>query len=281
MSPPGRWCAELPRRPAHRAGRAGHRPAGRGEVSMSRSDPRAARRARAAGARRTRRRWPAAAAAAPLLRRRRWRWPRSAVSVARSATATSSSSRSAAGAESAFLVLIVIAVLIFYVLPRLMLWWRGPGRPARTRRLARSPAASGGCELAAAEAAEDDPASPPTRSSPPPAQLFLEVQAAWDADDRVASADWWRRNCSREWERRLDDFERRGWRNRVEPLEHAAGRLRGAATRRATTQWTASWCGSSARLRDYMSRTLGQRDPRAVTPHRDEPRSASTGARQA
>ena len=73
-------------------------------------------------------------------------------------------------------------------------------------------------ELAAAEAAEEDPAFAPENVRATANRLFLDIQRAWDADDRVALRGLVSPDLLDEWERRLDDFDRRGWRNHVEPL---------------------------------------------------------------
>ncbi|HEY1523419.1 MAG TPA: TIM44-like domain-containing protein [Solirubrobacteraceae bacterium] len=73
-------------------------------------------------------------------------------------------------------------------------------------------------ELAAAEAAEDDPAFAPDAVRSAATSLFKDIQAAWDADDRSKLGTMVGPDLMREWDRRLDDFGRRGWRNRVEPL---------------------------------------------------------------
>jgi predicted lipid-binding transport protein (Tim44 family) len=73
-------------------------------------------------------------------------------------------------------------------------------------------------ELAAAEAAEDDPAFEPERVSEQAHRLFADVQTAWDRCDRARLADLVGRDLLVEWNRRLDDFDRRGWHNRVEVL---------------------------------------------------------------
>jgi predicted lipid-binding transport protein (Tim44 family) len=69
--------------------------------------------------------------------------------------------------------------------------------------------------LAAIEAAEDDPEFAPELVQTTAEMLFTGVQVAWSAGDRAAL----RRLCGpelmHEWGRRLDDFERRGWRNQV------------------------------------------------------------------
>ncbi len=72
--------------------------------------------------------------------------------------------------------------------------------------------------LAAAEAAEQDPAFAPDVVKPAAGALFKAVQAAWDAGDRSRLSRLVAPDLLSEWERRLDGLERRGWRNRVEPL---------------------------------------------------------------
>ncbi len=73
-------------------------------------------------------------------------------------------------------------------------------------------------ELAAAEAAEDDPEFAPDTVRATATQLFMDIQTAWDADDRIHLRGLVAADLLAEWERRLDDFQRRGWRNHVEPI---------------------------------------------------------------
>jgi predicted lipid-binding transport protein (Tim44 family) len=74
-------------------------------------------------------------------------------------------------------------------------------------------------QLAAAEAAEDDPAFAPDVVKPAAASLFTQIQTAWDAGNRTALQKLVAPDLLTEWEHRLDDFQSRGWRNRVQPLE--------------------------------------------------------------
>ena len=46
-----------------------------------------------------------------------------------------------------------------------------------------------------------------------------DIQRAWDSADRYTLRRLVAPDLLREWERRLDDFEFRGWRNRVKPLD--------------------------------------------------------------
>jgi predicted lipid-binding transport protein (Tim44 family) len=78
-------------------------------------------------------------------------------------------------------------------------------RRARTRRV----------EIAAAEAAEDDAAFSPDVVREQAAKLFTDIQAAWDGPRRGRLRELVGPDLMVEWDRRLDDFERRGWRNRV------------------------------------------------------------------
>jgi predicted lipid-binding transport protein (Tim44 family) len=73
-------------------------------------------------------------------------------------------------------------------------------------------------ELAAAEAAEDDPAFAPDIVKPAAAELFTRIQHAWDDGDRATLKQLVAPELEAEWERRLDDFGRRGWRNRTQLL---------------------------------------------------------------
>ena len=74
-------------------------------------------------------------------------------------------------------------------------------------------------ELAAAEAAEDDPAFAPDEVRASAAELFRQIEAAWDARDRTKLGRLVGPDLMKEWTRRLDDFQARGWHNRVQPLE--------------------------------------------------------------
>jgi len=77
-------------------------------------------------------------------------------------------------------------------------------------------------ELASAEAADDDAAFAAERVRADATELFESVQKAWDARDRARLAQIVGSDLLVEWNRRLDDFDRKGWHNRV--------RLAGAPT---------------------------------------------------
>jgi predicted lipid-binding transport protein (Tim44 family) len=153
--------------------------------------------------------------------------------------------------------LIILAVLVMRVSPNASQWFgarqaAGPAARRRTRRRERR------VELAAAEAAEDDPSFAPENVRARAATLFHQVQAAWDAGDRATLRRLVAPELLAEWERRLDGFERKGWRNRVELLspasvEYVSLRHRdGGAGDRIT-------CRVEAKLRDYVEDVHGNR----------------------
>lgn len=71
---------------------------------------------------------------------------------------------------------------------------------------------------AAAEAAEDDPAFAPDVVVPEAVKLFKAVQAAWSVNDHARLAKIVAPDMMVEWEKRLRDFERKGWQNRVDVI---------------------------------------------------------------
>ncbi len=73
-------------------------------------------------------------------------------------------------------------------------------------------------ELAAAEAADEDPIFGPSAVRSAAAQLFTDVQLAWSTDDRIALRRLIAPSLEVEWERRLGDYQLKGWRNVVEPI---------------------------------------------------------------
>ena len=71
---------------------------------------------------------------------------------------------------------------------------------------------------ASAEAAEDDAYFASDELERHAVALFCAAQMAWDGRDRAALAKLVGPDLLVEWNRRLDDFDRRGWHNRVEVL---------------------------------------------------------------
>lgn len=87
--------------------------------------------------------------------------------------------------------------------------------------------------LAAAEAAEDDAAFAATAMVPGAQRLFGEVQEAWTARDRERLSELVGGDLLQEWRLRLDDFDRKGWHNRVRPVQPPKVRYMGLRNREA------------------------------------------------
>lgn len=98
-------------------------------------------------------------------------------------------------------------------LPRPTGWGRiKPISKKRLRERARQ------VELAAEEALVDDPAFAPETVKRDAAELHRDIVAAWNAADRATLGALIGPDLLVEWDRRLNDFERKGWRNISEVL---------------------------------------------------------------
>lgn len=157
--------------------------------------------------------------------------------------------------------LFLIWLVLTRVVPQAQRSWgaRGSSGTAQRRRVAQRQRR---VETAAAEAAEDNAAFAPDAVKANSAALFKQIQSAWTRGDRARLARMVAPELLAEWERRLDDLERRGWRNRVEVLgepsvEYVGLTHRGdAATDRVTVR-------IEARLRDYVEDRFGNHLKRA------------------
>ncbi len=144
---------------------------------------------------------------------------------------------------------------------------RGGAHRRDTRRRARR------VELAAAEAADEDPMFDPETVRAAAGALFTQIQFAWDAGDRVRLRGLVAPRLLGEWERRLDDFDRKGWRNRVEPLEEPAVEYVGLSRGNGNGSGNGNDAGAGdtdntgdrvvvrieARMRDYVTDAQGRR----------------------
>jgi predicted lipid-binding transport protein (Tim44 family) len=101
-----------------------------------------------------------------------------------------------------FLILLVIVMVVFVV---------GLVSAARLRKRRRERVRR--VELASAEAADDDPHFAADRVKEHAAGLLRAIMAAWTARDRPALRTHLGPDLLVEWERRLDDFDRKGWHN--------------------------------------------------------------------
>lgn len=163
-------------------------------------------------------------------------------------------------------VLILIGIAVLYILftravPQAPRFW-GAKSSAGTKSRRRTAERQRRVQAAAAEAAEEDPAFAADVVKPAAANLFKQVQAAWDAGDRAALARLVGADLLLEWGRRLDDMDRRGWHNHVEVLgeptvEYVGLNHRGdVASDRVTVR-------IEAKLRDYVTDRYGHHLKRA------------------
>jgi predicted lipid-binding transport protein (Tim44 family) len=111
---------------------------------------------------------------------------------------------------------------------------------------------------ASAEAAEDDAYFGADYLVPYARSLFLEAQSAWDARDRERLAKVVGEDLMIEWSRRLDDFDSKGWHNRVEVLDEPQIQYVGLVNREDDEEDRAV-VRITARLRAYVIDSGGRR----------------------
>jgi predicted lipid-binding transport protein (Tim44 family) len=106
-------------------------------------------------------------------------------------------------------------------------------------------------ELAAAEAAGDDEAFAPDAVRAEAERIFRAAQDAWNARDDARLASLLVPDLHTEWRRRLDDFARKGWHNRVDVVSCDEVEYLGLTNREghADDRVTVRIC---ATLRDYV-----------------------------
>lgn len=107
-------------------------------------------------------------------------------------------------------ILVIVLLIVAAVIVAAIVGAIGRAK-LRARRAARVKQVT----LASAEAADDDAYFEASAVQEETAALFLKVQEAWDARDVGTLATLAGPDLIVEWRRRLDDFERKGWHNRV------------------------------------------------------------------
>ena len=138
--------------------------------------------------------------------------------------------------------------------PKVQQFWRArEQRGSASRREARKRERK--VELAAAEAADVDPSFDPDHVRAAAGSLFTSIQFAWDAGDRAALRGLVAPDLLSLWERRLDDYAGKGWRNRTQPLAEPrvefVGILRKDGHDRVVVR-------IEARMRDYVVDAQGR-----------------------
>jgi predicted lipid-binding transport protein (Tim44 family) len=148
-------------------------------------------------------------------------------------------------------ILIIIAgVVLYFVFTRGTQFWRaqertGPKQSTKTSQRARR------VELAAAEAAEDDQTFAPEVVKVQAAALFKDIQQAWSNGDRARLNALVGRDLMAEWTRRLDDYDRKGWRNHVEVLGEPNVQYVGLVNRGGTDEDRVT-VKIEAKVKDYV-----------------------------
>lgn len=163
-----------------------------------------------------------------------------------------------------FLLLVfIVYLLIRYGLPPLIRWWQGretAGTAARRRVAERERKV----ELAAAEAADEDPIYAPENVRGGAVVLFKAIQVAWDSDNREQLQRMVAPELYAEWERRLEDFSRKGWRNRVQVIGEPKVDYVGLS-RKGDAKTDHVVVLIQAKLRDYVTTAMGNRIDRTDT----------------
>ncbi|HYB28208.1 MAG TPA: Tim44-like domain-containing protein [Solirubrobacteraceae bacterium] len=156
------------------------------------------------------------------------------------------------------LVLIGLFLIWFIftrVMPQAQRSWsaKGSSGTAQRRRVAKRQRR---VEMAAAVAADEDAAFAPDAVKANATALFKQVQAAWTAGDRTKLARLVAPDLLVEWERRLDDLNRRGWTNHIEVLGEPTVEYVGLARR--GEDGDSVTIRIEAKLRDYVVDRFGR-----------------------
>ena len=130
--------------------------------------------------------------------------------------------------------------------------------------------------LAAAEAAQDDAAFAADRVGAEAGALFVDIQKAWDGRDRPRLRELIGGDLLVEWERRLDDFDAKGWHSRVQRRAASPRSSTWASSTARPTRRTAPSCASARRWTRGCRRPTASGSTRPATTTRGS-RSPSTG----
>ncbi|HWD64650.1 MAG TPA: TIM44-like domain-containing protein [Solirubrobacteraceae bacterium] len=155
------------------------------------------------------------------------------------------------------LFLIAIGLVVWFLrsgAPKMSAAWqarRESGRAERRRTQKRERKV----ELAAAEAADEDDRFDPEHVRTAAAALFTQIQFAWDDRDRVRLRGLVATSLLAEWERRLDELDRQGWRNRVQPLDEPTVEYVGLAREGGDDRVVVR---IEARMRDFVVDNYGR-----------------------
>ncbi len=111
---------------------------------------------------------------------------------------------------------VIGGLIVGFLLIIFLIWLWGRFTAAENRR--RLAHREHRVEMAAAEAADEDAAFDFDTVHKEAAKLFIDIQKAWSANDQARLQKLVGPELWVEWQRRLTDFARRGWHNRVTPV---------------------------------------------------------------
>ena len=154
------------------------------------------------------------------------------------------------GGGSALGFVIFIAIFVLFLAGGALIAWI-KRETLRARFAARRARRAERVAAAAAAAAEDDAAFAADTVTREASELFRQIESAWDARDRARLVELVGPDLLEEWTRRLDDFDKKHWHNRVEVLEGPKVDYLGMVNR-ADDRDDRLVVHVEARLRDYV-----------------------------
>jgi predicted lipid-binding transport protein (Tim44 family) len=161
-----------------------------------------------------------------------------------------------------FLLVLIALAAAWWIMnrgvPEMLKFWSAHRQQGRARRR-ESRRRERRVELAAAEAQDENPIFGPAAVREAGAQLFADIQSAWSADNRLKLRGLITPGLLVEWERRLDDFDRKGWHNIVEPQGPPKVEYVGLVRReRGEEDLDRAVIRIEAKLRDYVVDSSGR-----------------------
>lgn len=148
--------------------------------------------------------------------------------------------------------LVILVFVGLYLYRRMVVLRRTHGVSAREHRV----------QTAAAVAAEDDAAFASDTVHQEAAELFLDIQDAWDTNDRARLQGRVGPELWKEWKRRLNHLDHMQWRNRVQPIGQPKVRFVGLHNV-ADDREDRVVVAIEATLRDYVVDSSGRRIKRS------------------
>lgn len=136
------------------------------------------------------------------------------------------------GGAGVLLFMVIVAVILLFVVPMIVKAFESGAATSKRRATERAREQREASVMPAAlEAAMEDSAFDPDDVRAAAAGLVVDTQEAWDTRDRDRLAHLVGPDLLREWTRRLDDFDRRGWHAHAGVSEAPVVRIMGITNR--------------------------------------------------